>query len=183
MTTITVQNLLCNLLRPAFGSKTSTPPRSIRPTLETLESRDAPAVFPVFSPLDDGSVGTLRWAIQQVNASPDPTNTINFAIGAHGSTQTITLNAALGSLPTLVHPALIDGWSQGGGTGYAPEIQINGNGTSGDGLTDASGGATFRGLAIYRFLGNGVVLNAEQPLVESDGRHVAGLLRRHRRRR
>src|SRR4051794_7127556 len=52
--------------------------------LERLEDRLAPSVFAVTNTLDDGSPGSLRWAINQVNAdaaaTPAAPDTINFNI-------------------------------------------------------------------------------------------------------
>jgi hypothetical protein len=47
--------------------------------LERLEDRLAPSVFVVTNTLDDGSAGSLRWAINQVNADPGTSiDTIDF---------------------------------------------------------------------------------------------------------
>ncbi|MBA2226883.1 beta strand repeat-containing protein [Thermogemmata fonticola] len=50
--------------------------------LEWLESRQAPAVFTADPSASDGTVNSLRWAIQQANTSSDPTDTIQLQIGA-----------------------------------------------------------------------------------------------------
>ena len=44
-------------------------PQGVRPTLEVLEDRLAPAVFPVSTTLDDGSPGSLRFALAQASAA------------------------------------------------------------------------------------------------------------------
>ncbi len=59
------------------------------PRLEALEDRALPSTFTVTNLLDNGSVGSLRWAVGQANAHPGP-DAINFAPGLHG---TIALSA------------------------------------------------------------------------------------------
>jgi hypothetical protein len=98
-------------------------------------------------------------------AAGTASNTIKFAIGAPGSTQTIKVgsgNQATG-LPALTHMALIDGWSQGG-AGYSgsPLIVLNGlDATTASGLElDAgSSGSVVRGLVIQQFGANGITIN------------------------
>ena len=51
-------------------------PRSIRPRLEGLEDRCVPSTLTVTSSADNGSVGTLRWAVGVADASTTP-DTIN----------------------------------------------------------------------------------------------------------
>src|SRR5262245_25784763 len=57
-----------------------------RPRLEALEDRLAPAAYHVTSLSDDGSAGTLRWAITQANANAGA-DAIDFQVSG-----TITLN-------------------------------------------------------------------------------------------
>ena len=99
--------------------------------------------------------GDLRWAITQANANGIASDTINFAIGAVGSAQTITLQDGadldlLGDLlPAINTTIIINGWSQGGGAYTGPPlIVINGNDTPGDGLalTANADNSTIRGL-------------------------------------
>lgn len=78
-------------------------PKQRRLQLEFLEDRLAPALL-VTSGLDDGSVGTLRWAIDQANGAPG-LDIIQFDAGLAG--QTITVGNA--SLPTVTDPLLIQG--------------------------------------------------------------------------
>jgi predicted outer membrane repeat protein len=47
-------------------------PRSFRPRLEVLEDRCVPSTLNVTSNLDNGAVGTLRWAVAVADASPTP---------------------------------------------------------------------------------------------------------------
>ena len=113
-------------------------------------------MFNVTSLLDNGGANTFRAAIQAANAAPN--STITFAIGAQGTTQTITLNAALGALPALTAPTLIDGFSQNGGT-KGTYIELNGNQIGATGLTVNAGGVEIRGLAVDNFNGDGIDLN------------------------
>jgi len=70
-------------------------PRRVRLAVEELESRWCPSTFTVTSSLDDGSSGSLRWAVAQVNNSPSATgDTIQLADTLTGG-QTITLLSTL----------------------------------------------------------------------------------------
>lgn len=64
------------------------------------------ALFAVDSAADDGTNGTLRWAIEQHNADPSVPNTIDFTSAVAG--QTITLDiAGQGDLPTVTDGELL----------------------------------------------------------------------------
>ena len=63
----------------------------LRPGLLELEERRLLATFTVTSTADDGSAGTLRWAIAEANATPGP-NTIDFDPTVFSTPQTITLS-------------------------------------------------------------------------------------------
>jgi uncharacterized protein (TIGR03118 family) len=78
-------------LQPLRGYLKSGPAQSrvgrrhrARPRLEPLEDRTVPSTFIVTNLLDDGSAGSLRAAINQANAAPDP-DTISFAPGLAGT--------------------------------------------------------------------------------------------------
>ncbi|HZY84102.1 MAG TPA: hypothetical protein VFE78_04695, partial [Gemmataceae bacterium] len=126
--------------------------------LEPLEDRVLLSTYLVTSAADDGSTGTLRWAIGQVNGGPGG-DLIDFQIGVFASAQTITLSSSLGPLPAVSKAATIDGLSQGAGQNGKLTVEINGSAVTGDGLTVTAGGVTLDGLAIANFSGNGVVLN------------------------
>src|SRR5215475_9768752 len=68
-----------------------------RPHLEVLEARLAPAAYHVTSLSDDGSAGTLRWAITQANANAGA-DTIDFQVAG-----TISLNGS--ELPVFTDSA------------------------------------------------------------------------------
>jgi CSLREA domain-containing protein len=105
---------------------------------------------------------TLREAITNANDDADSsggdcaagsgTDAIQFAIGAVGSQQTITLTS---NLPNITDPVVLDGWSQGGADYTGPPlVEINGENlnSSGDrGFRILSGGSTVRGFVINRF--------------------------------
>src|SRR5947199_137307 len=111
-----------------------------------LETRRLMASFSVINTSDNGA-GSLRQAILDANANAGA-DTVVFAIGAVGSSQTISPTSAL---PTVSDPITLDAWSQGGAsyTG-ALLIELNGSlaGASVDGLTVTSGGSTIQGLTI-----------------------------------
>src|SRR5580700_6030237 len=69
--------------------------------MEVLESRDVPANFNVTSILDDGSVGTLRWAINQADADVTSPTTVTILPTASGQ---LDLTAAL---PTITRAMTI----------------------------------------------------------------------------
>ena len=86
---------------------------SVRLILLDLEERCVPASALVTSPDDDGP-GTLRDAINTINASADPDNTITFdnsVGGAFATPQTIDLNSPL---PSIAVPLTITGVQSAG---------------------------------------------------------------------
>ena len=130
-------------------------PTRVRPRLELLENRLAPAIVTVTTTADDntpndGSV-SLREAIQAINngtagADPDIVNTgagfgindnINFLITLAGSVQTINVGGTgNGALPALLKPVAINGYSEPGasvntlGNGDNAKILIELNGAN-----------------------------------------------------
>ena len=70
------------------------------PGVEPMEPRVLLATWTVQSPGDDGSVGTLRWAIAQVNSDSGP-GSIAFDLPGSG-VQVITLTSPL---PEITKPA------------------------------------------------------------------------------
>src|SRR5438309_11987595 len=65
--------------------------RRARLALEALEGRDVPATFTVTNALDDGSAGSLRWAVGRANATAGA-DTISFS-SLFNLAQAITLTA------------------------------------------------------------------------------------------
>jgi hypothetical protein len=116
-----------------FLRRSSSPrPRRLparRPGLavEALEERAVPATYWVTNTLDDGSAGSLRWAITQANQSAGP-NVIDFDI-APGGAQSIAPRAPL---PAITNQVTIDGDTQPGFAGK-PLIELNGATTEGAG--------------------------------------------------
>jgi parallel beta-helix repeat protein len=140
--------------------------RWFRPLLELLESYQLLSVstFIVTNTADLGTTdttlnnGTLRGAIEAANAvGAGNSAIIDFDIGC-SSVQTITLFAGE-SLPSIVVPTILDGFSQGGGDyGGSPLIVISGiavpgaNGITLDGnLSSNASGSTIEGLSIVNF--------------------------------
>ena len=63
--------------------------RRLAPELVLLEHRELLSTFDVTSTADDGTTGTLRWAIEQANAASSPT-TIDFRLASTPATITLT---------------------------------------------------------------------------------------------
>ncbi len=93
----------------------------LRPRVEWMEERTLLSTFLVGN-TDDSGPGSLRQAILDSNAAVGATNTIDFDIAGSG-VQTIF---PLSSLPAIVNPVLIDGFSQPGYAG-TPLIEIDGS--------------------------------------------------------
>jgi hypothetical protein len=132
---------------------------AIRPFLECLEDRLVPSTYTVTSTADDGSAGTLGWAINQSNSSAGP-NLIDFDIPAAGI-QTISLGSAL---PQIVNNAVtIDATTQPGynATNGAPVVEMfpATSGVAFSGLDIVVPGCTIKGLAIGG-LNTGILLEA-----------------------
>ena len=88
-------------------------------------------VFTVTNTLDDGSAGSLRWAINQANANSG-IDTIDFNIAGTGP-HVISVGS---ELPTIDDAIIIDGWSEPDYTTGNPVIVIDGSlaGANADGL-------------------------------------------------
>ena len=70
-------------LKRFFPPPTSPRQKTVRPQLEELESRLAPAVFNPLPSTTDGASLSLRDAILQADANGDASNTINLVAGAY----------------------------------------------------------------------------------------------------
>ena len=130
--------------------------RGGRPRVEEVERRLllSADVFLVDSTADAGP-GSLRWAVDQANASDGATSepaTIRFAIPGAGPA-TIRLLSPLGP---IVKPVVIDARAADG----SPTIRIDGAtaGAGANGLTIAGGDSLVAGLIVTGFSGAGIVL-------------------------
>ena len=159
--------------------------RRRRFTMEVLEGRQLlSSVFRVTSSADDGSTGTLRWAINQVNAdatdsvaSPDrivfgmPTTDPGYANGVWSISVKDLLNTS-GYWPAVTRPAVIDGYTQSGSqpNTAGPEqadnaviaVRLDGTqyklgGSYISGLILQAPGCTVQGLSIGGFSGANLV--------------------------
>lgn len=101
---------------------------------------------------ETGNGCTLRAAIQEANAAAGR-DTINFNIDT-AVPISITLTSPL---PVITSPVMIDGSSHPEYAG-TPVIELNGNGTTGNGLEISAGSSEIIALTINRFNGNGIVL-------------------------
>jgi hypothetical protein len=128
-----------------------------RPSLLALEERTLLSTFTVTSTLDDGSSGSLRWAITQANNGGDD-ETIQFDSTAFSTPQTITLTQGQLELSATTGSETITGPAAGvtvSGNNTSRVFQVDGNVTSSmtrltitGGLT--SGRADGAGLSIAR---------------------------------
>jgi hypothetical protein len=106
----------------------------------------------VTSLADDGSAGTLRLILQQVDADTSP-DTVDFNLP--GSAPYVI--QPLSVLPQVTNSVTIDGTSQPGYSG-APIVEINGSqaGFFSDGLQLDANNITVEGLVINQFSNNGI---------------------------
>jgi hypothetical protein len=113
----------------------------LRPDLLVLEERKLLAPFTVTSTLDNGSVGTLRWAVGQANAAGGA-ETIDFDSTVFKQPQTITLTGAQLALSDKTGTETIIGPKAGvtvSGDGLSRVIQV------GTGVTASISGLTITG--------------------------------------
>ncbi|MDV6029055.1 MAG: DUF4347 domain-containing protein [Phycisphaera sp. RhM] len=124
-------------------------------------------VYTVTNTLDDGSVGSLRWAIAQSNASTTVDDTIDFAIAGTG-VHTISIGSALTITDTVTIDASTD--DSFAANGSKPAIKLDGTGAGAvNGLLLAAGSenSTIRGFVIQNFDQSGI-------LIQSTGNTIAG---------
>src|SRR5262245_51725801 len=146
---------LRNYLRPNSGERRrghGPAPRraTVRPRVELLEGRLAPATFLVTN-TRDGDPGSLREAIHMANATPGA-DTIKFNIPIDRGPPVIVLRSAL---PTVTGPVTIDGDTQPGSRPGVPVVEVTGAGTGGaaNGLVLKAPGCVVRGLILDHFGG------------------------------
>ena len=123
------------------------------------------STFTVTDTYDDTNMGSLRWAIGEVDADTNPgVDTIDFAITGQGQGPFTIYTYS--PLPPLTHPVLIDGYSQSGASVNTQTtsdnavlmIDLDGTYTYSPtyGLDIAASGCTVQGLAITDYA-SGVV--------------------------
>lgn len=119
-----------------------------------MEPRVLLTSYLVQSTSDDGTMGTLRWAVLQVNSDPGP-DSIQFKIPGAG----VERIAILSPLPEITKPVLIDGTTEPNYAGQ-PLVQIDGSGAGPncDGFVLSGRGSIVQGLVISGFSGAGLVL-------------------------
>ncbi|MEQ1902744.1 MAG: DUF4347 domain-containing protein, partial [Pirellulaceae bacterium] len=126
-------------------------------------------LYTVTNTLDDGSVGSLRWAIAQSNASTTVDDTINFAISG-----TVVHTINIGSTLTISDTVTINATTDDSfaTNSNRPAIILDGNNSfTGGGfvLTSTADGTTIRGFVIRDFSGDGIEIQAN-----SNGNTIAG---------
>jgi hypothetical protein len=153
-------------LKPSRHTTRSRPPRPrrrVRPQLEALEDRLAPAAFTVINTNETGP-GSLYDAIQQSNGTPGLLNEIDFNIPGPGVHTIHLMNTPL---PAITKSVKIDGYTQPGaavGTQNSPAnlvIELDGAGYAGqaDGLDVQSPDCQIQGLVINRFTRHGIAVD------------------------
>ena len=134
---------------PDIGGRSLNKKTRALPARESLEDRMMLAGFLMFGIADTDSFGTLRDAIDQVNVSIDPSNTISFDIGK--GIRTIGSGSAL---PEILNPEVILGTTRPGSKS-TPPIRIDGENTrygmSGLVLAVNSSGPVIQSLPIDDF--------------------------------
>jgi hypothetical protein len=120
-----------------------------------LEERCLLSVYSVTNPGDDGSSGTLRAIIEQVNSDSSP-DTIDFNLPGTAPFVIQLMSA----LPQITNSVVIDGTSQPGYAGQ-PIVELNGNQAGGgsNGLQLEVGNITIEGLIIDQWSGNGIQID------------------------
>lgn len=156
-----------NAALPALAYATeyvsATATRNVAP-LETSEFSPGVAVTVttfVVTNTNDSGPGSLRQAILDANASPDP-NDIVFQIAPLGSTARILPNSPL---PVITQPVAIRGLTQGNSlSNTTPRIELDGSragsGTGVHGLQFSPDRCRLDGFVINSFGGSGVVLDS-----------------------
>jgi hypothetical protein len=129
-------------------------PNRARLVLEALEDRLVPSTFTVTNTLDDGSVGSLRWAVNQANANPGQ-DWIDFSSAVFNTPKTITLTGGQLTLAdtgtTIIGPGA--GLLSISGNNASRVLQIN------PGVTEALSGLTLTGGRATDGLGGDGLLN------------------------
>src|SRR5262245_35245522 len=136
---MTMRSWIRNVVAPPVtGPMRKAPPRS-RPAVEALEDRWVPSTFTVVNALDDGSAGSLRWAVGQANATAGA-DTIVFDSGVFGTPRTITLAGSQLELSDTTGATAI--------TGPAGGVTVDGGGLRRVFQVDALVTASLSGMTI-----------------------------------
>jgi hypothetical protein len=137
-------------------------PHRARLALQALEDRTVPSTFTVTNLLDDGSVGSLRWAVGQANATGGD-QTVDFDPTVFATPQTITLAGSQLELTDTTGIETITGPAAGvtvSGGGLSRVFQIDGGvAASISGLTISGGFTTGNGGGLAN-LGGTLTLTA-----------------------
>ncbi len=136
---------------------------NFRPFLECLEDRLTPTTYTVSS-LSDSGDGSLRAAINSVNADRTNTDVIDFSVAG-------AIQLTSGALPAIINTVNIDGTTAPGFSG-APVVEIDNNGFAG--LTLEGNDSNLASLSIVDANGPAVTLEGDGPLAGSGGDTLEG---------
>jgi parallel beta-helix repeat protein len=129
-------------LRPLFPRFATRRIRKIsqkrRLKIEALEHRWVPSTFTVLNTLDDGSAGSLRWAVGQANSTPGA-DTITFDSTVFKTPRKITLTGGQLELSDMATTTI---------SGPAAGVMISGNNASRVFAIDGGASAALSGLTI-----------------------------------
>ena len=125
--------------RRGRGTVKGSPRRRMQPAVVALEDRRLLSTFTVTSTTDDGSAGTLRWAVGQADFDPG-NNTIDFDSTVFNTPQTITLSEGQLELSNTSGTETVTGPTAG--------VTISGGGLSRVFQVDSGVSATISGLTI-----------------------------------
>ena len=146
-----IQNTSKTLRKREQGPVANRQRHRLRPTLLALEERTLLSTFTVNSTADDGSSGTLRWAIGQAN-STGGAETIQFDPTVFATPQTITLGGTQLELSDTTGTETITGTAgltiSGGGVSRVFEVDA-GVTASITGLTITDGNTSGNGGGVY----------------------------------
>lgn len=123
-----------------------------------MEFRRLLSTYVVTSPGDQPGTDSLRWAIEQANASQSP-SVIDFNLG---TTAPVSIQLA-SPLPPISVQVAIDGTTEPGYSG-TPLVELDGSkltGSGNDGLVLMAKMSMVRGLSIGGFSGSAIVLDAQ----------------------
>jgi trimeric autotransporter adhesin len=166
-----VNRFQSGLTKKVARSKRQWSPRSKRPGVEVLESRELLATFTVTS-LDRSGAGSLRQAIIESNGQPGA-NIIDFDVAG-------TIRIGRTSLPAITDTVTIDGSTAPSFAG-SPVVTVDFQGSKGLNFATGADGSILRSLSLVRAGNAGVTLTASRVTVQgneiglrSDGKTIAG---------